>query len=106
MKRALIVVTSHGDVGKTEKKPVWQAAELAVERWRNLVVLDPKARKGFNPETVDRKKVKNHRRAKLLKRIFKIDVGTCPKCGIDMEIRSAVHEFSPSLRCNRKQCMY
>lgn len=61
-------------------------------KWRNLVVLDPKARKGFNPETVDRKKVKNHRRAKLLKRIFKIDVGTCPKCGSDMEIRAAVHD--------------
>lgn len=61
-------------------------------KWRNHVVLDPKARKGFNPETVDKKKVKNHRRAKLLKRIFKIDVGTCPKCGTDMEIRSAVHD--------------
>jgi hypothetical protein len=61
-------------------------------KWRNLVVLDPKARKGFNPESVDKKKVKNHRRAKLLKRIFKIDVGTCPKCGTDMEIRSAVHD--------------
>jgi hypothetical protein len=61
-------------------------------QWRNLVVLDPKARKGFNPETVDKKKVKNHRRAKLLKRIFSIDVGTCPKCGDDMEIRSAVHD--------------
>ena len=61
-------------------------------KWRNLVVLDPKARKGFNPETVDRKKVKNHQRAKLLKRIFRIDVGTCPKCGSDMEIRAAVHD--------------
>lgn len=50
------------------------------------------ARKGFNPETVDKKKVKNHRRAKLLKRIFKIDVGVCPKCGTDMEIRSAIHD--------------
>ena len=59
-------------------------------RWRNLVVLDPKARKGFNPETVDKKKAKNHRWAQLLMRIFRIDVGTCPKCGTDMEIRGAV----------------
>jgi len=28
-------------------------------KWRNLVVLDPAARKGFNPVTVDKKKVKN-----------------------------------------------
>ena len=41
-------------------------------KWRNLVVLDPTARKGFNPVTVDKKKVKNQRRAKLLMRIFKI----------------------------------
>ena len=61
-------------------------------KWRNLVVLDPTARKGFNPVTVDKKKVKNHRRAKLLMRIFKIDVGTCPRCGTDMEIRAAVHD--------------
>jgi len=61
-------------------------------KWRNLVVLDPTARKGFNPVTVDKKKVKNHRRARLLMRIFKIDVGTCPKCGTDMEIRAAVHD--------------
>jgi hypothetical protein len=61
-------------------------------QWRNLVVLDPKARKGFNPETIDKTKVKNHRRAKLLKRMFRIDVGICPKCGSDMEIRSAVHD--------------
>ena len=49
-------------------------------------------RKGFNPETVDKKKVKNHRRARLLKRFFKIDVGTCPKCGCDLEIRGAILE--------------
>ena len=28
----------------------------------------------------------------MLKRIFKIDVGVCPKCGTDMEIRAAVHD--------------
>ena len=61
-------------------------------QWRNLIVLDPTARKGFNPVAVDKKKVKNHRRARLLKRIFKIDVGTCPKCGTDLEIRAAVHD--------------
>ena len=61
-------------------------------KWRNLVVLSPEARKGFNPITVEKGKVKNHRRAKLLKRIFKIDVGTCPKCGCDLEIRAAIHD--------------
>ena len=70
-------------------------------QWRNLVVLGPTARKGFNPETVDKKKVKNHRRAQLLKRVFKIDVGTCPKCGTDMEIRSAVHDHESIQRYMR-----
>ena len=56
------------------------------------MVLSPEARKGFNPVTVDKNKVKNHRRAKLLKRIFKIDVGRCPKCGCDLEIRAAIHD--------------
>lgn len=61
-------------------------------KWRHLVVLDPEARKGFNPVIVDKHKVKNHRRARLLKRIFKIDIGVCPKCGTDLEIRAAVHD--------------
>jgi hypothetical protein len=61
-------------------------------QWRNLVALNPTARKGFNPVTVDKHKVKNHRWAKLLMRIFKIDVGSCPKCGTDMEIRAAIHD--------------
>ena len=61
-------------------------------KWRNLIALEPKARKGFNPEKVDKKKVKNHRWAKLLMRIYKIDVGTCPKCGMDMEVRGAVQD--------------
>ncbi|TWW09642.1 hypothetical protein E3A20_12340 [Planctomyces bekefii] len=61
-------------------------------KWRSLVVKNPKARKGFNPETVDRTKVKNHKRAKLLKRIFKIDVGTCPVCGGDLVIGGAIQD--------------
>ena len=61
-------------------------------KWRNLVVRNPKARKGFNPETVDKTKVKNHRWAKLLMRIFKIDVGTCPKCGSEMKIGGAIQD--------------
>jgi hypothetical protein len=61
-------------------------------KWRNLVAINPLARKGFNPVTVDKKKVKNHRWAKLLMRIFKIDVGSCPKCGVDMEIRGAIRD--------------
>ena len=61
-------------------------------KWRNLITPNAKARKGFNPETVDREKVKNHPWAKLLMRIFKIDVGTCERCGTDMEIRAAVQD--------------
>jgi len=61
-------------------------------KWRNLVVRNPKARKGFNPETVDKTKVKNHRWAKLLMRIFKIDVGTCPKCGSEMKIGGSIQD--------------
>jgi hypothetical protein len=71
-------------------------------RWRNLIVVDAKARKGFNPETVDKKKVKNHRWAKLLMRIFRIDVGTCPECGSDMQLRGAVqdpHSIQRYMRC-------
>ena len=54
-------------------------------------MLDPQARKGFNPETVDRCKVKNHQWAKLLMRMFRVDVGACPACGTQMEIRGALH---------------
>jgi hypothetical protein len=36
--------------------------------------------------------VKNIRWAKLLMRIFKIDVGTCPKCGSEMKIGGAVQD--------------
>ena len=61
-------------------------------KWRNLIVLNPKARKGFNPEFLDKEKAKNHKWPKLLMRIFKIDVGTCPKCGTDMEIRAAIRD--------------
>ena len=40
--------------------------------------------------TVDKRKVKHHRWAKLLQRMFRTDVGSCPRCGGDMEIRGAV----------------
>jgi len=64
-------------------------------KWRDKVVPCPEKRTGFCPDArgdaaADRKKVKNHRWAKLLARTFKVDVGTCPKCGEDMEIMGAV----------------
>src|SRR5690606_12331106 len=40
----------------------------------------------------ERKKVKNHKWAKLLARTFKVDVGSCPKCGEDMEIMAAIQD--------------
>jgi hypothetical protein len=66
-------------------------------KWRNKVVLRPEKRTGFCQDKGDladegRKKVKNHRWAKLLARTFKVDVGTCPECGEDMEIIGAVQD--------------
>ena len=62
--------------------------------WRPLIVLKPGVKKGFGPhgEEKDRRLVKNHRRARLLARVFKMDVGKCPKCGSDMRIVAAVHD--------------
>jgi hypothetical protein len=65
---------------------------------RKDVILNPEARKGFGPrvnhlEEAEGKKiklVKDSRWAKLLKRTFKIDVATCPKCQRQMEIRAAI----------------
>ena len=66
-------------------------------KWRDKIVPCPEKRTGFCPDArgdaaADRKKVKNHRWAKLLARTFKVDVGTCPKCGEDMEIMGAVQD--------------
>jgi len=62
-------------------------------KWRNKIVPRPEARTGFCPEGgQDRKKVKNHQWAQLLKRCFSVDVGTCPKCGDDMEIIGSIHD--------------
>jgi hypothetical protein len=62
-------------------------------KWRNKVVPCPEKRTGFCPDGgADRKLVKNHRWAKLLARTFKVDVGSCPKCGEDMEIMGAVQD--------------
>jgi len=53
----------------------------------------PEKRTGFCPDGgAERKKVKNHRWAQLLARTFNVDVGTCPKCGEDMEIMGAVQD--------------
>jgi hypothetical protein len=62
-------------------------------KWRDKIVPVPEARTGFCPDGgAERKKVKNHSWAKLLARCFKVDVGTCPKCGDDMVIVAGVHD--------------
>jgi len=68
--------------------------------WRSKVVLKPEVKKGFGPhgEDKDRRLVKNHRRARLLKRVFKMEVGKCSKCGANMRIVAAVHDPP---RCRR-----
>jgi hypothetical protein len=78
--------------GEKSSQASLQAERMIAQMRAPFAVLEPEARKGFNPVTVDKHKVKNHRRAKLLKRIFKIDVGMCPKCGTDLEIRAAVND--------------
>jgi hypothetical protein len=48
-------------------------------KWRDKVVPCPEKPTGFYPDGgPDRKKVKNHRWAKLLARTFQVDVGTSP----------------------------
>ena len=67
----------------------------------HIIILNPKKKKADqfrceenseNEET--RKKVKNTSWAKLLYRIFQIDVGTCKECGEQMEIACAVFDSS------------
>lgn len=63
-------------------------------KWRKKIVPCSEKRTGFCPDGgADRRKVKNHRWAKLLARTFKVDVGTCPRCGEDMEIMGGVQDL-------------
>ncbi len=66
---------------------------------RSKVLPNPDARKGLKAkcphtdvEETERKKVKNTSWARLLARIFQADVGSCKKCGADMEIISAIFD--------------
>lgn len=66
-------------------------------KWRSKIVLRPEKRAGFGTgrcpdDATDRKKVKNHKWAKLLARTFNVDVGTCPNCAGDMIIIAAVQD--------------
>jgi hypothetical protein len=69
-------------------------------RWREQVVLDPSVRKGFGGSVCEAagKQVKNHRWAKLIMRIFRIDVGASPRCGAGMLIRAAIQEAASIAR--------
>ena len=64
---------------------------------RKKIILNPGVKKGFQPRLVEeddskRKKVKNTAWARLLARIFKIDIGTSRKCGGQMEVVSSVFD--------------
>lgn len=68
---------------------------------RKLIAPNPEEKKVYEPEkkkipACDKeegaRKVKNHSWAKMLKRVFEIDVGTCDACGDDMIIIAAVHD--------------
>jgi hypothetical protein len=68
---------------------------------RAKVVLQPNIKKADQSrcteedgKNAERKKVKNSNWARLLARIFKVDIGSCRKCGADMEIISAVFDRS------------
>ena len=68
---------------------------------RNKVILNRGVKKGKPPKCEDdevqeggRKKVRNSSWARLLRRIFQIDVGSCTKCGSEMEIMGAVFDWN------------
>ena len=68
---------------------------------RAKVVLQPNIKKADQSrcteedgKNAEREKVKNSNWARLLARIFKVDIGSCRKCGADMEIISAVFDRS------------
>ena len=61
---------------------------------RKKIAPGPEAKKAFQPEnsadTSTPRKVKNFQWAKLLKRVFQIDVGTCQDCNEDRIIAGAI----------------
>ena len=63
---------------------------------RKSIILKPDQKKGFQNRCEqnddEKRKVKNSSWAKLLSRIFNIDVGICSKCGGEMEIISAIFD--------------
>lgn len=58
--------------------------------YRKEITLKPKVKKGFQFDEEDKKAVKNYRWAKMLARVFKIDVSSCRKCGGDMVALAAI----------------
>ena len=65
---------------------------------RKKVILNPGKKKSFSARCRDsdskegRRKVRNSSWAKLLSRVFQIDVGSCSRCGGEMEIIGAVFD--------------
>ena len=66
---------------------------------RKKLILNPEKKKNHQSKCTnedepkgERKKVRNTSWAKLLSRVFQIDVGTCKNCGGEMEIIGAVFD--------------
>ena len=76
----------------------WSGCLAPASPFRRQVVLDDDARKGFQFDSSaeldgseeNKGKAKNYRHAELLKRVFKVDVETCDKCGGKMKYMAAI----------------
>lgn len=58
--------------------------------YRKQITLKPQVKKGFQFGEDDKRYVKNYRWAKMLARVFKIDVSSCQKCGGEMVALAAI----------------
>ena len=63
-------------------------------RWRPQIIIRPGVKKGFGKAQGEdgERLAKNSTWARLLARIFKVDVGHCQKCGAAMRLVAAVHD--------------
>jgi len=63
-------------------------------KWRPQIIVRPEVKKGFRKTEGDDGKqlAKNSKWAQLLARVFKVDVGHCPKCGAEMRLVADVQD--------------
>jgi hypothetical protein len=66
----------------------WCGVFAPNSKYRRRIVLKPEIKKGMSfgdDDEVEEKPVKNYRWAKMLARVFKIDVSKCDHCGGDLQ---------------------